>query len=78
MHIDIAQEISAKAPFGAPKVTFAEVSSIQPGIWHEMPTTWGNHMYFQGGMTKRVKIKPFYLEMVEMLSGIESSAGLSE
>ncbi len=63
----LVNEISAKAPMGAPSREFTRVEDIKPGIWQVMPTKRGDHMYFQGGMAKRVKIKPFYLEMAEMI-----------
>lgn len=64
----LVNEISAKAPFGSPNETYAEGTCLQSGIWYVMPTQTGDHMFFQGGMTKRVSIKPFYLELAEMLA----------
>ncbi len=31
----------------------------------------GDHMSLQGGLTKRVNVKPFYLELVKMTAGLE-------
>lgn len=63
--------VSAMAPSHAPSRKYTKGDPIEPGIWHIMPVQTGDHMYFQGGMTKRVKIKPFYKELVEMISGLE-------
>lgn len=64
----LVNEISAKAPSGAPSEIFDPEKEIRPGMWYVMPTIRGDHMYFQGGMTKRVKIRPFYLELAEKIS----------
>lgn len=65
----LVNEISAKAPFNAPSEEYSADAELEPGIWYVMPTTTGDHMYFQGGMTKRVNIKPFYMELVQMIAG---------
>ncbi len=62
--------ISAGAPFGAPAEDDREGVSPVPGKWYVMPVFKGDHMSVQGGMTKRVNIKPFYLELVKRLSGL--------
>ena len=67
----LVNEVSAKTPSGAPGKAFVPGEALTAGIWYEMPTTVGDHIYFQGGMTKRVKIRPFYLEMVQMISNLE-------
>lgn len=61
------------APSGAPGKAYTSGEVPESGIWYEMPTTVGDHMYFQGGMTKRVKIRPFYLDMVQMISALENT-----
>ncbi len=67
----LVNEVSAMAPGYAPFTIYKAEEKLEPGQYYVMPTTTGDHMYFQGGMTKRVKIKPFYLELVEMISGLE-------
>lgn len=64
----LVNEISAKTPSSAPGVDYTEGMEMEPGIWHVMPTVIGDHMSLQGGMTKRVNQKPFYLEMVKMIA----------
>lgn len=66
----LVNEKSAKAPINAPSKEYKEGMDLQPGVWYVMPTQKGDHMYFQGGMTKRVKVRPFYLSLVEMISGL--------
>lgn len=61
---------SAGAPIGAPSVQYAEGMDIEPGVWYVMPVTTGDHMSLQGGLTKRVNVKPFYLKLAEMISNI--------
>lgn len=50
---------------------YEEGMKLEKGVWHIMPTQRGDHMSFQGGMTKRVKMKPFYLSIVKMISELE-------
>ncbi len=64
----LVNEVSAMAPSFAPSKIFTEGEQLQPGCYYVMPTRVGDHMYFQGGLTKRVKIKPFYLELVQMIN----------
>lgn len=60
--------ISAGAPFGAPSVDYSNDINPIPGVYYVMPTIRGDHMSLQGGLTKKVNVKPFYLELVKMLS----------
>ncbi len=66
----LVNEISAGAPFGAPKEAYSEGASLVPGRWYVMPTFRGDHMSLQGGLTKRINVKPFYLELATMLAKI--------
>lgn len=66
----LVNEVSAMAPSYAPFAFYEAGTEIEPGLYYVMPTKVGDHMYFQGGMTKRVKIKPFYLEMVQMINNL--------
>ncbi|MCR5311032.1 MAG: hypothetical protein K6E32_06420 [Lachnospiraceae bacterium] len=66
----LVNTVSAGAPLGAPKESYAEGTELMPGRWYEMPVFRGDHMSFQGGLTKRINIKPFYLELVKMLSDL--------
>ena len=62
----LVNTISAMAPIGAPSTAF-DPEEIEPGIWQIMPTYSGDHMSLQGGMTKRNNIRPFYLELLELV-----------
>ena len=64
----IVNEVSAMAPYGDNYITYTEGDDYNPGIWTVMPTITGDHMYFQGGITKRKNIKPFYLDMADRIS----------
>lgn len=66
----LVNEVSAMAPSFAPSETYQSGVTLEPGKYYVMPTITGDHMYFQGGMTKRVNIKPFYLELVQMISSL--------
>ena len=70
----LVNEISAGAPSGAPQSVYADDTQIVPGRWYVMPTVRGDHMCLQGGFTKRTNVKPFYLELVKLLSQVNHSA----
>ncbi|MCR5332037.1 MAG: hypothetical protein K6E62_12765 [Lachnospiraceae bacterium] len=59
---------SAGAPVGAPMEAYDARNNLVPGRWYVMPTFRGDHMSLQGGLTKRINIKPFYLDLVKMLA----------
>ncbi len=67
----LVNEVSAMAPSFAPSKVYEKGEELQPGMYYVMPTIIGDHMYFQGGMTKRVDVKPFYLDLVKMISELE-------
>ncbi|MBQ3795125.1 MAG: hypothetical protein II842_02385 [Butyrivibrio sp.] len=64
----LVNEVSAKAPIGAASIEYSEGQQLKPGIWYVMPTVTGDHMSLQGGLTKRVNVKPFYLELARMIA----------
>jgi triacylglycerol esterase/lipase EstA (alpha/beta hydrolase family) len=66
----LVNTISAGAPFGAPREDYTENMVLTPGIWYVMPTVRGDHMSPQGGLTVRVNVKPFYLELAERIAGL--------
>ena len=66
----LVNTISAGAPFGAPREDYTENTVLTPGIWYVMPTVRGDHMSPQGGLTVRVNVKPFYLELAERIAGL--------
>ena len=62
----LVNTISAMAPMGAPSKAF-DPKAVTPGIWQILPTYPGDHMSLQGGMMKRNNIRPFYLELLDMI-----------
>ena len=62
----LVNTVSAMAPIGAPSTDF-DPDGIEPGIWQVMPIYHGDHMSLQGGITKRNDIRPFYLELLELI-----------
>ncbi len=65
----LVNTVSAKAPLGAPSAGYDPEAAV-PGIWYVMPTYEGDHMPLQGGMTKWNDIRPFYLELAEMIDAL--------
>ena len=63
----LVNEISARAPFGAPQSEYTDGVELFPGQWYVMPTYRGDHMSLQGGLTVKNDVKPFYLELVKLL-----------
>ncbi len=68
----LVNEISAGAPFSAPQEKYEAGSELLPGRWYVMPTFKGDHMSLQGGLTKRINVKPFYMDLVKLLAEIPS------
>ena len=62
----LVNTVSAMAPMGAPSTVF-DPDAVAPGIWQILPTYPGDHMSLQGGMMKRNNIRPFYLELLDMI-----------
>ena len=62
----LVNTVSAMAPMGAPSKAF-DPEAVTPGIWQILPTYPGDHMSLQGGMLKRNNIRPFYLELLDMI-----------
>ena len=62
----LVNTVSAMAPMGAPSKAF-DPKAVTPGIWQILPTYPGDHMSLQGGMMKRNNIRPFYLELLDMI-----------
>ena len=69
----LVNTVSAGAPIGAPSEEYAGEMELKPGIWYVFPTYDGDHMALQGGMTKRNKIRPFYLELLERISSLPAA-----
>ncbi len=69
----LVNEISARAPFGAPTEKFMETNPVRTGVWYVMPTINGDHMHLVGGVDVKtsVDIKPFYTTLVEKIINLE-------
>ncbi len=65
----LVSTVSAMAPIGAPQKPF-DRDNVEPGIWQNMPVFDGDHMSVQGGMFHRRDVRPFYLELMEMIEGL--------
>ena len=70
----LVNTISARAPFGEPTVDYAE-GETRPGVWNVLPTVRGDHMSVVGGMMKMRSMRPFYLELLQMLDALPPSQG---
>lgn len=57
---------------GAPSADF-DPGRVVPGIWQVMPTYAGDHMSLQGGIMKRNNIRPFYLELLELIDTLQAN-----
>ncbi len=66
----LVNEVSAKAPLGAPQSEYTDGTELIPGHWYIMPTFRGDHMSLQGGLTKKTYVKPLYLELARMLAKV--------
>ena len=65
----LVNTVSAMAPLGAPYAEF-DPGRIEPGVWQIMPTYHGDHMSLQGGLMKRHNIKPFYMDLLELIDAL--------
>ena len=68
----LVNTVSAMAPIGAPSTVF-DPDAIAPGIWQIMPVYRGDHMSLQGGMMKRNNVRPFYLELLELIETLRET-----
>lgn len=66
----LVNEISSRAPFNATSEDFDENKELKTGIWYVYPTFVGDHMSIIGGFTKRVNVKPFYLDLAETIASL--------
>ena len=68
----LVNTISARAPFGAPARDY-EKGDVHTGVWNVLPTRRGDHMSVIGGMLKRHNMRPFYLELLQMLDSLPNT-----
>lgn len=66
----LVNTISARAPFGAPQKPL-DRDHIERGIWNVAPDLKVDHVYFQGGFTKKRDPFPYFLDLMKLLSGLE-------
>ncbi len=67
----LVNEISARAPFNATSRDYEFGEETTPGIWNVLPTFKGDHMSLQGGLTHRIDVKQFYLDMAETIANLD-------
>ena len=65
----LVNTVSAGAPIGAPAAEYPSEQYVT-GAWYVMPVYHGDHMSLEGGMTKRNKIRPYYLELLELIDSL--------
>ena len=60
----LVNTVSAEAPLGSPRVPY-DPDRLQRGVWNVQPAVCGDHMYLQGGLTKKHEIFGFYRQLLE-------------
>jgi len=71
----LVNTLSATVPAGAPSKRL-DRTHIEPGLWNVFPTVNGDHMWLQGGLMHKHDIRPFYLELLTMISGLRIKTSL--
>ena len=66
----LVNTVSAEYPIGNAHTAF-DRDHIRPGIWNVFPVYYADHMSLQGGMTKKHRILPYYLGLLEMICGLK-------
>jgi hypothetical protein len=54
-------------PAGAPSKPL-DRENIERGLWNIFPAVDGDHMWLQGGLLHKHDIRPFYLDLLTMIS----------
>lgn len=67
----LVNTLSASAPSGAPQRSLNK-DRIKPGVWNVFPKVEGDHMWPQGGLLRRHDVRPFYLELLTMISQLKT------
>ena len=65
----LVNTISAMSPDGAPAKPL-DSEKVVPGMWNVFPVQNGDHMWLQGGFMHRHDVRPFYLDLLTMISGL--------
>ena len=63
----LVNTLSATAPAGAPSKPL-DRENIERGLWNIFPAVDGDHMWLQGGLLHKHDIRPFYLDLLTMIS----------
>ena len=63
----LVNTVSAAVPTGAPFRALDRKQPV-PGLWNVFPVLDGDHMWLQGGLLHRHDIRPFYLDLLRMIS----------
>ncbi len=73
----LVNTVSAAAPAGAPSKAF-DSTDICSGIWNIFPTVEGDHMWLQGGLTRKHDIRGFYVKLLDMIDNLQQKTFLSQ
>ena len=65
----LVNTVSAMVPAGAPWKPL-DREKIQQGLWNVYPAIDGDHMWLQGGLIHKHDIRPFYQDLLAMLSSL--------
>ena len=65
----LVNTISAMAPDGAPAKPL-DREQVQHGMWNVFTVLNGDHMWLQGGLMHKHDVRPFYLDLLTMISGL--------
>ncbi|MBQ6531872.1 MAG: hypothetical protein IJI33_02645 [Solobacterium sp.] len=68
----LVNTVSAMVPDGAPSASL-DRNDIRPGIWNVFPVLEADHMYLQGGLMCRHDIRPFYLDLLDLIVKTEKN-----
>ncbi len=63
----LVNTLSATAPACAPSKPL-DRENIERGLWNIFPAVDGDHMWLQGGLLHKHDIRPFYLDLLTMIS----------
>lgn len=66
----LVNTISAAVPDGAPSKPL-DRENPERGVWNVFPTVRGDHMWLQGGLVHRHDIRPFYLDLLTLITKLD-------
>ena len=65
----LVNTLSATVPTGAPS-KLLDRGNIERGLWNIFPAVEGDHMWLQGGLLHKHNIRPFYLDLLELVDSL--------